>query len=68
MNATYGLAPAVAFKDMADHKYLIAVDGNGAPDSMEPLLCSGSLVLDASLLKHWYSSMLIPYGHFIPVR
>lgn len=46
----------------------VVVDGNGAADRLAPALCSGSLVLLASLARQWFSFRLTPGEHYLPVQ
>lgn len=68
MKARYGLAPHLNHAQLFSHKYQVEVDGNAAPSSLLPALCSGTLTLSASLMREWYYTRMVPYRHFVPVK
>lgn len=51
------------------HKFLVYSDGNTLSDRMRLLLASGSVILRiASPYVEFYTSLLKPYVHYVPVR
>lgn len=56
-------------QQQASYKYIINVQGHVASYRLSRELESGScILLVESQYKLWYSSLLIPYTHYVPVR
>lgn len=68
MKKLYGTAKHVDREEYFSYKYQLVVDGNGAPDRLLPALCSGSLVMDASIISAWYTRRIKPWQHYIPIK
>ena len=66
---SYGLfSPYVSQEEHLQYKYLIAVDGNSWPSSLQWQLFSYSTILkqDSDFLEYYYNA-LKPYVHFVPI-
>ncbi|KAI9353909.1 lipopolysaccharide-modifying protein [Obelidium mucronatum] len=60
--------PKVSFKDSMQFKYLVVVDGNSWPSRLQEYLQTNSVVLYTGIFIDWYSWMLVPWIHYVPVR
>ncbi len=61
------LSPFIPPEQMAQCKYLIALDGKAAPTSLEWQLFSHSLIFKADSNQiEWFHDLLIPGTHYIP--
>lgn len=71
LKKTYGidLVKPLPIYDQTKYKYLINVDGHVSAFRLSLELSSGSCVILAdSPYKMWYSPLLIPYTHYVPVK
>ncbi|GAA5952384.1 hypothetical protein JCM3765_001956 [Sporobolomyces pararoseus] len=50
-----------------EYKYVIDVDGNGWSGRFHRLMSSNSLVLKSTIFPEWYSDMIQPWVHYIPI-
>ncbi|GAA5901069.1 uncharacterized protein JCM6883_004741 [Sporobolomyces salmoneus] len=50
-----------------EYKYVIDVDGNGWSGRFHRLMSSKSLVLKSTIFPEWYSDMIQPWFHYVPV-
>lgn len=65
----FGLSNFLTPQEQAQYKYLVNVQGHVASYRLSRELESGScILLVESQYKLWYSSMLIPYTHYVPVK
>lgn len=67
------LKPKVPMNEQIRYKYIINIDGHSKPNRTMYLLQSGSLMFiveSAFVLGNtcWYSHLLIPFKHYIPIR
>lgn len=64
--------PIVPFMDIteqAKYKYIVNIDGHVSAYRLSLELRTGSVILKvASQYKIWYSHLLVPYTHYIPVK
>ncbi len=59
----------LSLQEQSSYKYIINVDGHVSAFRLSIELSMGSVVLLAeSKWKLWYSDMLIPYVHYVPVK
>jgi len=69
INFPSDVAPYLTSAEQSNFKYVVHVDGHAAAFRLSAELGSGSCVLIvASEWKVWYSHLLIPYTHFVPVK
>jgi hypothetical protein len=62
------LVDFMSFKDQQKYKYIINVDGHVKAFRLSYELKSGSVILMVeSDYKLWYSDLLIPYEHYVPI-
>ena len=65
----FGLAKRLSPKEQSEYKYIVNVDGHVTAFRLSMELNMGSVVLLAqSPWKIWYSDLLVPYEHYVPVR
>lgn len=65
----FGLANRMTTQEQAGHKYIINIDGHVRAFRLSMELNMGSVILLVdSPWKLWYSDMLVPYEHFVPVK
>ncbi|GAA6024910.1 hypothetical protein JCM11491_005521 [Sporobolomyces phaffii] len=50
-----------------EYKYVIDVDGNGWSGRFHRLMSSNSLVLKSTIFPEWYSDMVQPWLHYVPI-
>ena len=67
---TFGRSPHIPpAQQVGDYKYIINVDGWCGSKRFKQLLASDSAILNmVSMEDEWYSPLLIPGKHYIPVR
>lgn len=69
LKTPYSLANRLSLQQQSEYKYILTLEGNVAAYRLSYELSSGSVVLLAkSKWKMWYSNMLIPYTHYVPVQ
>jgi tRNA A-37 threonylcarbamoyl transferase component Bud32 len=67
-NIGFGLVGFMTIEEQAKHKYILHIDGHVSAFRMSNELATGSLMLLVeSQWKLWYSDMLQPYVHYVPV-
>lgn len=65
----YFLANRLNLQQQSEYKYILNLEGNVAAYRLSYELSSGSVILLAkSKWKMWYTNMLIPYTHYVPVQ
>lgn len=65
----FRLVPRLTPEQQADYKYIINVDGHVSAFRLSLELFSGSCILKVdSPYKVWYSHLLKPYVHYIPIK
>ena len=65
----FDLVKPLTPEEQSKYKYLINVDGHVTAYRLSLELSMGSVILKVkSKWKIWYSDMLIPYTHYVPVR
>ena len=67
------LKPKVPMNEQIKYKYIINIDGHSKPNRTMYLLQSGSLmfIVESKFVignTCWYSHMLIPFKHYIPIK
>jgi hypothetical protein len=66
---TFGLSKTLTPLEQASYKYILNIDGHVTAFRLSLELSLGSVVLLAkSHWKIWYSHLLIPYEHYVPVE
>ena len=66
---TFGLSNTLTQQEQASHKYILNVDGHVTAFRLSMELSYGSVVLLVkSPWKIWYSHLLKPYEHYVPVE
>jgi hypothetical protein len=61
--------PFIYNQDQLAYKYLIAIDGNTFPSSVDWQLLSNSVMIkNESQFLEWYYEALEPYVHFVPFK
>ncbi|GAA5987354.1 hypothetical protein JCM5350_005637 [Sporobolomyces pararoseus] len=50
-----------------EYKYVIDVDGNGWSGRFHRLMSTNSLVLKSTIFPEWYSDMIQPWLHYVPI-
>ncbi|GAA5887796.1 hypothetical protein JCM6882_000754 [Rhodosporidiobolus microsporus] len=50
------------------YKYMMDVDGNGWSGRFHRLMSTNSLVLKQTIFPEWYSDMIQPWVHYVPVQ
>eukprot|EP00834_Sanchytrium_tribonematis_P001279 NODE_30_length_37342_cov_0.449507.p6 type:complete len:565 gc:universal NODE_30_length_37342_cov_0.449507:9184-10878(+) len=66
-NNLYGVYPKIPFKEFFDYKIVIDIDGNGYSSRFLKLLRGNSLIFGAHYSQDWFSDILIPFYHYIPI-
>lgn len=65
----FGLSSRLSPEEQSKYKYIINVDGHVTAFRLSIELSMGSVILLAkSEWKIWYSDLLIPYTHYVPVK
>ena len=65
----FGLASFVSPKEQSAYKYILNIDGHVTAYRLSLELNMGSVVLKVdSPWKVWYSDLLVPYKHYVPVK
>jgi serine/threonine protein kinase len=65
----FGLASRLSPKEQSEYKYIVNVDGHVTAYRLSIELSMGSVILLVnSPWKIWYSDLLIPFKHYVPVR
>ncbi|BGP16588.1 hypothetical protein JCM10213_000498 [Rhodosporidiobolus nylandii] len=54
-------------EEQNQYKYLVDVDGNGWSGRFHRLMSTNSLVLKQTLFPEWYSDMIQPWVHYVPI-
>jgi len=68
-NIGFGLVNSLTRVEQSTYKYIVNVDGHVSAFRLSMELGMGSVILLAkSKWKMWYSDMLVPYEHFVPVK
>ncbi|DBA91139.1 TPA: hypothetical protein ACH3X1_016098 [Trebouxia sp. C0004] len=67
---SFGITPSLPLShQIRDYKYIINVDGWCGSKRMKQLLASDSAILNlVSWEEEWYTPLLVPGKHYIPVR
>lgn len=64
----FGLASRLSPSEQSEYKYIINIDGHVKAFRLSLELSMGSVILLVkSDWKIWYSSLLVPYEHYVPV-
>ena len=64
----FGLSNFISTEDQSNYKYILNIPGNVCAFRLSLELASRSVVLIVeSKWKLWYSEMLVPYVHYVPV-
>ncbi len=64
----FKLVPKLTMKEQSRYKYIIHIDGHVSAFRLSLEMGIGSLILKvASAYKLWYSDMLQPYVHYVPI-
>jgi hypothetical protein len=65
----FNLVPKMSPKEQSNYKYIVNIPGHVAAFRLSVELNMGSVVLLVdSPWKLWYSNLLIPYKHYVPVK
>lgn len=65
----FGLVDRLTPQEQSKYKYIINVDGHVTAYRLSLELSMGSVILLAkSPWKIWYSNLLVPYEHFVPIK
>ena len=65
----FGLVPFKSPTEQSQHKYIIHIQGHVSAFRLSLELSMGSVILMVeSPWKQWFTNMLIPYQHFVPVN
>ena len=68
-NLPFELAGRLSPEEQSHYKYILHIEGHVEAFRLSLELSMGSVVLIVdSQWKLWYSSMLVPYKHFVPVK
>ncbi len=68
-NLPFGLSERLSPEEQSNYKYIIHIEGHVEAFRLSLELSMGSVILMVeSQWRLWYSSMLIPYKHFVPVK
>ncbi|GAA5896669.1 hypothetical protein JCM6882_005755 [Rhodosporidiobolus microsporus] len=57
-----------SLEKMADHRYVLDVDGNAYSARFRTHLLSNQLPLKATIYEEWYTNRIQPWVHYIPLR
>ncbi|GAA5999999.1 hypothetical protein JCM10207_006007 [Rhodosporidiobolus poonsookiae] len=55
-------------EEQNEYKYVIDVDGNGWSGRFHRLMSTNSLVLKSTIFPEWYSDMIQPWLHYVPIQ
>ncbi|GAA5967932.1 hypothetical protein JCM11641_005812 [Rhodosporidiobolus odoratus] len=50
-----------------EYKYMVDIDGNGWSGRFHRLISTNSLVLKQTIFPEWYSDMIQPWVHYVPI-
>ncbi|GAA5862713.1 hypothetical protein JCM8547_003522 [Rhodosporidiobolus lusitaniae] len=50
-----------------EYKYMLDVDGNGWSGRFHRLMSTNSLVLKSTIFPEWYTDMIQPWVHYVPI-
>lgn len=68
-NLPFGLSRRLTPKEQSSYKYIINIDGHVTAYRLSIELSMGSVILlVTSSWKIWFSDLLVPYEHYVPVR
>jgi hypothetical protein len=68
-NLPFGLTNTLTLKEQSQYKYILNIDGHVSAYRLSIELSMGSVVLIVkSQYKLWYSDLLEPYVHYVPVN
>ncbi len=68
-NLNINSANSITPKEMLQYKYLASIDGHAATFTRVPwIMYSGSVLLMQTKWQQWFSTALIPYVHFVPLK
>ncbi|GAA6051318.1 hypothetical protein NBRC10513_000329 [Rhodotorula toruloides] len=58
----------VSESEQNEYKYMLDVDGNGWSGRFHRLMSTNSLVLKSTIFPEWYSDMIQPWVHYVPLQ
>ncbi|BGP25021.1 Protein O-glucosyltransferase 2 [Rhodotorula toruloides] len=58
----------VGENEQNEYKYMLDVDGNGWSGRFHRLMSTNSLVLKSTIFPEWYSDMVQPWVHYVPIQ
>ena len=64
----YSIARRKQFHSFFDHKFILDLDGNGYSGRFLNLLHGNSLIFAGHYAEHWFSDLVIPFYHYVPVH
>ncbi len=65
----FGLASRLSPAEQSEYKYIVNVDGHVSAFRLSLELSMGSVILLVkSKWKVWYSNLLVPYEHYVPIK
>lgn len=65
----FGLVSKLSITEQSTYKYIINIDGHVSAFRLSLELSTGSVILLVdSEWKLWYSELLVPYEHYIPIK
>ena len=68
-NLPFGLVSRLSPKEQSEYKYIVNIDGHVTAFRLSIELSMGSVILLVdSPWKIWYSHLLIPFKHYVPVK
>lgn len=64
----YGLPSPVSYSEQLKYKYILDIDGIAWTGRFMPTLSYTSLILKSTYCYEFFSSFVLPYIHYIPIK
>ena len=64
----FKMSRKMRFERFFDYKFILDIDGNGYSGRFLKLLHGNSLIFSAHYATDWFSDVVIPFYHFVPVH
>ncbi|GAA5868829.1 hypothetical protein JCM8547_002841 [Rhodosporidiobolus lusitaniae] len=68
LRKTMEFVPKASLEEMADHKYVMDVDGNAYSARFRTHLMSNQVPFKATIYEEFYTSKIQPWLHYVPVK
>ncbi|GAA6036975.1 hypothetical protein JCM8097_005487 [Rhodosporidiobolus ruineniae] len=68
LKETMTFVPKSSLEEMADHRYVMDVDGNAYSARFRTHLLSNQVPLKSTIYQEWYSDKIQPFLHYVPIK